>query len=123
MTQEQFSAATGVHLSAIRKYEGRISFPNSESLLGIARTGINIHWLLTGEGDMRAAASGEITPLGTDPKVVRRLKAIADILADLDESKRAAVLKEIFSRVQETKRVADLESLLLQREKPKAKTA
>ncbi|MBK9348722.1 MAG: helix-turn-helix transcriptional regulator [Sulfuritalea sp.] len=53
LTQKEFAEATGVHLSAIRKYENRNSVPSSESLLAIASTGIDLHWLLTGEGDMR----------------------------------------------------------------------
>ena len=50
LTQKEFAKATGVHLSAIRKYENRNSMPSSESLLAIASTGVDLHWLLTGEG-------------------------------------------------------------------------
>jgi len=46
MTQVRFAEATGVHLSAIRKYEGRHSVPSGESLLAIASTGVDLHWLL-----------------------------------------------------------------------------
>ena len=59
MTQEQFAETTGVHLSAIRKYENRHSVPSSESLLAIASTGVDLHWLLTGKGDMRAPTSSD----------------------------------------------------------------
>jgi transcriptional regulator with XRE-family HTH domain len=57
MTQVRFAEATGVHLSAIRKYEGRHSVPSGESLLAIAGTGVDLHWLLTGKGDMRAPSN------------------------------------------------------------------
>ena len=114
MTQEQFAEATGVHLSAIRKYEKRHSVPSSESLLSIARTGVDLHWLLTGKGDMRAPTSSDDDEAKTeaDAEMVSRLKAIEGLLNGLQGEKRSAVLEEIFSRVHEAKRVADLEELL-----------
>ena len=114
MTQEQFAEATGVHLSAIRKYEKRHSVPSSESLLSIARTGVDLHWLLTGKGDMRAPTSSDDDEAKTeaDAEMVSRLKAIEGLLNGLEDEKRSAVLKEIFSRVHEAKRVADLEALV-----------
>ena len=114
MTQVRFAEATGVHLSAIRKYEGRHSVPSGESLLAIAGTGVDLHWLLTGEGDMRAPPnrSGNSPKTKADTDIVRRLMAIEGLLSGIQDDKRSAVLEEIFSRVQEAKRVADLEVLV-----------
>ena len=114
MTQEQFAETTGVHLSAIRKYENRHSVPSSESLLSIASTGGDLHWLLTGKGDMRAPESSDDDEAKTeaDAEMVSRLKAIEGLLIGLQDEKRSSVLEEIFSRVHEAKRVADLEALV-----------
>jgi transcriptional regulator with XRE-family HTH domain len=114
MTQEQFAEATGVHLSAIRKYENCHSVPSSESLLAIAGTGVDLHWLLTGKGDMRAPSASPDPQATTkaDAELVRRLKAIEGLLSSIQDEKRSAVLDEIFYRVQEAKRVADLEDLV-----------
>lgn len=114
MTQEQFAETTGVHLSAIRKYENRHSVPSSESLLSIASTGVDLHWLLTGKGDMRAPESSDDDEAKTeaDAEMVSRLKAIEGLLIGLQDEKRSSVLEEIFSRVHEAKRVADLEALV-----------
>ena len=114
MTQEQFAEATGVHLSAIRKYENRHSVPSSESLLAIASSGVDLHWLLTGKGDMRAPTSSDDDRVKTeaDAEMVRLLKSIEGLLNGLENEKRSAVLAEIFSRVKEAKRVADLELLV-----------
>ena len=101
MTQVRFAEATGVHLSAIRKYEGRHSVPSGESLLAIASTGVDLHWLLTGEGEMHAKI-----------KLAHCLMAIEGLLSGIQDDKRSAVLEEIFSRVQEAKRVDDLELLV-----------
>ena len=114
MTQERFAEATGVHLSAIRKYEGRHSVPSGESLFASAGTGVDLHWLVTGEGDMRAPANASDGAAKTeaDAELVHRLMAIEGLLSGIQGDKRSAVLKEIFSRVQEAKRVADLELLV-----------
>jgi transcriptional regulator with XRE-family HTH domain len=114
MSQEQFAEATGVHLSAIRKYETRHSVPSTESLLAIASTGVDIHWLLTGEGDMRAPAIDPDSQAKTeaDAELVRRLMAIETLISSIQDDKRSAVLDEIFYRVQEAKRVTDLEDLV-----------
>jgi transcriptional regulator with XRE-family HTH domain len=114
MTQVRFAEATGVHLSAIRKYEGRNSVPSGESLLAIAGTGVDLHWLLTGRGDMRAPSNTDDSTAKTeaDAELVRRLMAIEGLLNGIQDDRRSAVLEEIFSRVQEAKRVADLELLV-----------
>ena len=106
MTQVRFAEATGVHLSAIRKYEGRHSVPSGESLLAIAGTGVDLHWLLTGEGDMRAPANAsDGTPkTEADAKLAHCLMAIEGLLSDIRDDKRSAVLEEIFSIVKETER-------------------
>ena len=114
MTQVRFAEATGIHLSALRKYEGRHSWPSGESLLAIAGTGVDLHWLMTGKGDMRAPSNTDDSGAKTaaDAEFVRRLMAIEGLLSGIQDDKRSAVLEEIFSRVQEAKRVADLEVLV-----------
>ena len=114
LTQKEFAEATGVHLSAIRKYENRNSVPSSESLLAIASTGVDLHWLLTGEGDMRALAKRLGSAANTEgvADLVHGLMAIEELLHGIPDHKRSAVLDEIVSRVREVKRVAELETLV-----------
>ena len=99
MSQVRFAEVTGVHLSAIRKYEGRHSLPSRESLLAFAGTGVNLHWLLTGEGDMRAPANASDRALKTeaDAELVHRLMVIEGLLTDIQADKRSAVLEETIS--------------------------
>jgi transcriptional regulator with XRE-family HTH domain len=106
MSQVRFAEVTGVHLSAIRKYEGRHSLPSRESLLAFAGTGVNLHWLLTGEGDMRAPANAsDGTPkTEADAKLAHCLMVIEGLLSGIQADKRSAVLEEIFSIVKETER-------------------
>ena len=99
MSQVGFAEVTGVHLSTIRKYDGRHSLPSGESLLAIAGTGVDLHWLLTGEGDMRAPANASDRALKTeaDAKLVHRLMVIEGLLTDIQADKRSAVLEETIS--------------------------
>jgi transcriptional regulator with XRE-family HTH domain len=115
MTQEEFAQATGIHLSAIRKYENRHSVPSGESLLSIAKTGIDLHWLLTGDGDMRApAANSSTTSEATEysASLLRRMKAIEGVLNGMEDDKRSAILDELFHRASQAKRLDELEGIV-----------
>lgn len=48
-----FSSKTGIPSSSLKKYESNHSMPGAEALQSIARFGINVQWLLTGEGPTR----------------------------------------------------------------------
>ncbi len=53
----------------IRKWEGETSLPGGDALQRIGGTGVNLHWLLTGEGSMRSdeerAATPDVAPEGS----------------------------------------------------------
>jgi transcriptional regulator with XRE-family HTH domain len=121
MTQQELAEATGVHVSAIRKYENGHCVPGYESLLAIASTGVNLHWLLTGEGEMHAKVNrlGSAAKTEADAQLVRVLIAIEQLLHCMPDHKRSAVLDEIVSRVQEVKRINDLEILAAKLEQEK----
>jgi transcriptional regulator with XRE-family HTH domain len=53
-TQDQFASLIGKHVGMIRKWEGGSATPGGDALIDIATTGVNLHWLLTGEGEMHA---------------------------------------------------------------------
>jgi transcriptional regulator with XRE-family HTH domain len=48
-TQDAFCSKTGIPKSSLQKYEGGHSVPGTEALTMIARAGIDVHWLVTGE--------------------------------------------------------------------------
>ena len=114
MTQKEFAEATGVHFSSIRKYENRNSEPSAETLLAISSTGVNLHWLVTGKGDMRASVNepDSADQSEADAAFSRRLLALEGLLHGMKDNKRSEVMDEIFSRVKETKRLAELEDLV-----------
>lgn len=52
LKQDEASAQLGIPFSTYQKYEMDNRSPGADALEKIARVGININWLLTGEGDM-----------------------------------------------------------------------
>jgi transcriptional regulator with XRE-family HTH domain len=55
-TQVAFAMQIGVDAGQYRKYEQGRTVPGGEVLTAIAKTGVNLNWLLTGEGPMRLHA-------------------------------------------------------------------
>lgn len=121
MTQQELAEATGLHVSSIRKYENRHCLPSYKSLRAIASTGINVHWFLTGEGNMRVLVNelGRAANTETEVHFVSVLMTIARHLQCMPDHERSAVLDQIESRVQEAKRVNDLEILVAKLEQEK----
>ncbi|MDY0163407.1 helix-turn-helix domain-containing protein [Desulfobotulus sp.] len=125
LTQAAFSEQTGVPLRTIKGYESGERSPGMEALASIAKTGVNLNWLLTGEGNMRnkeeKAATPEVAVATPDIAVAtpdippelepfrRQLEAIAKLVTDIpDPEKRAALMAEFSTRAQDAKQMAEL---------------
>ncbi|MBY0409890.1 MAG: helix-turn-helix transcriptional regulator, partial [Burkholderiaceae bacterium] len=52
LTQEGLAALLGTHVGMVRKYEGGHAIPGGNVLAALAKDGLDINWLLTGEGWM-----------------------------------------------------------------------
>jgi transcriptional regulator with XRE-family HTH domain len=105
LTQAQMAQRTGIPLGVLKKYEQAVSVPGGEALAAIARTGVNMTWLLTGDGDMSAAKPQETAPADPPPELgrhARRLQAIARLLDALPPDRADAILTELLSRAQDT---------------------
>lgn len=99
------SVRTGIPLGVLKKYEQAISVPGDEALAAIARTGVNMTWLLTGEGNMWPAKPQESA--GSDAPALNgryacRLEAIARLLGAIPEDRAEAILAELLARAQDT---------------------
>lgn len=68
----QASSKFGIPLGTWRQYERGPSEPGSGALRGLADGGVNVHWLLTGEGEMLlinqnvSAHSAPLSPIDTE---------------------------------------------------------
>jgi len=118
LTQAAFSEQTGVPLRTIKGYESGERSPGMDALASIAKTGVNLNWLLTGEGSMRsdeeraatpdvAAATPDVAPWMQ--KYAARLEAIMKLLEDIeDEGEREVLLADFFARAQNAKQIDEL---------------
>ncbi|MDO9104904.1 MAG: helix-turn-helix transcriptional regulator [Methylovulum sp.] len=55
LNQDDASSLLGVPFSTYQKYEMSVSKPGSEAMEAFSRAGIDVNWLLTGEGEMLRA--------------------------------------------------------------------
>lgn len=109
LSQKAFAEKCGnVPSTTISKYEQGVIKPSAEILSKMSYMGININWLLTGEGEMtrgkseaKEVASEAVEALSED----RMLEKIVLMLAEMSDEAR----REVFSHVQKTKRFGELE--------------
>lgn len=118
LTQAAFAERIGVHIGVLKKYEQGLNVPGGEALAAIARTGVNMTWLLTGDGEMLPRASPPVLQVlegkgerrSADDDVARLLRQIEAILnADPDPERRRVRAQELFARAQELARLSELE--------------
>jgi transcriptional regulator with XRE-family HTH domain len=118
LTQEEFAKRAGISKATLVGYEVGQRKPGAEALAAIARTGVNMTWLLTGEGEMLPRASPPVLRVlegkgerrSADDDVARLLRQIEAILnADPDPERRLMRAQELFARAQELARLGELE--------------
>lgn len=113
LTQLKLAGRLEIDIGVLRKYENGINVPGGRLLASLGETGVNLNWLLNGDGQMDARQPPKPDFQWSDnPDLTRRLTAITSLLDGIEDERRSAVLDEIFSRVQEAKRVADLEDVI-----------
>jgi transcriptional regulator with XRE-family HTH domain len=106
LTQQQFCERTGIPLRTLRGYEGGTRHPGEDALAAIARTGVNMNWLLTGEGEMLPKEAPGIK--GAE-RHARRWQKIIELVESIeDEEERSALLEEIFARAKTAAELAEL---------------
>ncbi len=130
VTQIEFCEQANIALGVLKKYEAGTSIPGGETLSKMANTGLNIHWLLTGEGSM-SSDTGEddeqksltIQDLPQLQRYEKRLEAILKLMADIEnEQERDALISEIFARVSSAKQLDELKQLVTKLSINQAKT-
>jgi len=145
LTQEQFAQRCGLPKRTVIGYENEEREPGSAALAAIAKTGVNMNWLLTGEGEMRtdherletAAMSRKAAPDGLYDAIgpamplfaeeptasiyarqPRRWQSIIAIVEAIeDDARREALMNELFSRAQEAAELADMRRQLAELKK------
>ena len=109
LSQKAFAEKCGdIPSTTISKYEQGLIKPSAEILSKMGYIGININWLLTGEGEMMRG-KGEAEEVVSEAVEAlsenRMLEKIVLMLADMSEE----VQGEVFAHVQKAKHLSDLE--------------
>ena len=133
-SQDAFAKATGLPLQTLKGYELGHRQPGAEALTAIAGTGVNINWLLTGQGPMRALQAGQPAPpppagTSTAPNqaansptalpaalqpLERRIGAVLGMLGNLPELEAAALLDEFAARASTQQQLSELRQAVQQ---------
>lgn len=145
LTQAAFSERIGVHIGVLKKYEQGLNIPGGEALAAIAKTGVNMNWLLTGDGEMRQGTeqldtsvvspkgSSDVTYKAHEPSAPlcaaepapppyarepRRWQSIIALVEAIDDdARREALMTELFSRAQDAAELADMRRQLAELKK------
>ena len=117
MTQDTYSSLVGVSIGVYKKYEAGYNVPGGEALAAFSTTGVNINWLLTGEGDMSEPEPDEPPTLPANlPHSLEyyqsRFDKIFELLLQIDEDERGDALDEMLIKVKEVARVQKMEKML-----------
>ncbi|WP_333709417.1 helix-turn-helix transcriptional regulator [Tepidimonas ignava] len=117
LTQAQLAERLGVHIGVLKKYEQGLNVPGGEALAAIARTGVNMTWLLTGEGEMLPVKPEKTIVNQQDGESLdalagrhaRRWAKIIQIVESAPTPEEAeAAIDELFARAKERIELAEL---------------
>lgn len=101
MSASEFGTATGIPVSTLKKYESNHSTPGGEAIQSIAGVGINVHWLVTGEGPMLLADLQPSEPTAWNPDLMRQvIEAVEEALErgnrELEPEDKASLILSVY---------------------------
>lgn len=117
LTQEEFARRSGIPKRTIVGYENAERDPGSAALAAIAKTGVNMTWLLTGEGEMlpgkqEKTAENQADSASLDAlagRHARRWSKLIELVESAPSPEEAeAILDELFARAREKTELAEL---------------
>lgn len=112
LTQVAFSEQTGIPLRTFKGYESGSRSPGSDALAQIAETGVNINWLLTGNGDMEITSKG-LSPISKNLQNHQdQIQNLLDTLAQIDDRKRGYIVQEMLNRTLDIKLMQEMEETI-----------
>lgn len=122
-TQKKFALETEIHDVQIKKYETMVSSPSADVLSRIATTGVNLHWLLTGEGEMSVVnhvlsqddafeSEEEFNEFRTS------LNRLYDLLLKMPEDRRESFVNQMLDQVEDIVKMKELERIVKELKKP-----
>ena len=117
LTQDEFARRAGMSKATLVGYEVGQRKPGADALAAIAKTGVNMTWLLTGEGEMLPAKSEKTTENQQDSasldalagRHARRWSKLIELVESAPSPEEAeALLNEFLARAREKTELAEL---------------
>lgn len=97
-TQASLASELDIHIGMLKKYEAGRSMPSAEGMAALARTGVNLGWLIAGIGEMRAA--GPVPREDKDAFVVITSGELEPPIDALRDARLAAVFSHLVDAMQ-----------------------
>ena len=79
---KDFAEQTGIAYRTLQGYVGGEREPNAEGMTGIAKAGVNLNWLVSGEGEMFQIATQEIAMSEQEEKLLNNYRTMPENLKD-----------------------------------------
>ena len=96
LTQKEFAKKIGVIDRLVSKWEKGLNDPTTKSLKAIAKTfNVNLHWLLTGEGEMFINKEGHSGIPSDRANIHPELYNFLALLPEEQQKQLASVFKEV----------------------------
>lgn len=77
-----FADRAGIAYRTMQGYIGGEREPNAEGMTGIAKAGVNLNWLVSGEGEMFQAVTQKNTISEQEEKLIEDYRAMPEKLKD-----------------------------------------
>lgn len=79
---KDFAEQTGIAYRTLQGYVGGEREPNAEGMTAIAKAGVNLNWLVSGEGEMFQIATQEIAMSEQEEKLLNNYRTMPENLKD-----------------------------------------
>ena len=79
---KDFAEQTGIAYRTLQGYVGGEREPNAEGMTGIAKAGVNLNWLVSGEGEMFQTITQENTISEQEEKLIADYRTMPNNLKD-----------------------------------------
>ena len=79
---KDFAEQTGIAYRTLQGYVGGEREPNAEGMTAIAKAGVNLNWLVSGEGEMFQTATQEIAMSEQEEKLLNNYRTMPENLKD-----------------------------------------
>ncbi|OOF87883.1 transcriptional regulator [Rodentibacter ratti] len=95
---KDFAEQTGIAYRTLQGYIGGEREPNAEGMTGIARAGVNLNWLVSGEGEMFVENSNNLILTIDEMNLLENYRSVTDSGKRILQSTSYILCDEVVSK-------------------------